>query len=184
MRDPDIRARLVDQLRADHPDPQRNVIWPEMSVGLGASRVDVGLINGYITGYEIKSAADNLDRLPAQVVNYSRCLDRAVVVTSERRSPTIADHVPKWWGITIAYDRDGRVELDVTREPSDNPDLEPFYVAQLLWRDEAYDALEALGQHEGLKRATRWALWDHLAELPVDELRDIVRARLKARSSF
>lgn len=184
MRDPDIRAELVDQLRAGHPDPVQNRIWPEMAVGLGASRVDVGLVNGMLTGYEIKSAADNLGRLPSQVEHYGRCLDRAVIVTSESRAETIADHVPAWWGITIASAGGGRVVLTESRQPVDNPGLDAFYVAQLLWRDEAYAVLEAMGLHEGLKRATRWVLWDRLAELDLDELRDAVRAQLKARSAY
>lgn len=185
MRDPDIRAALIVQLRAGHPDPVHNRIWPEMAVGLGASRVDVGLVNGLLTGYEIKSAADNLGRLPSQIEHYGRCLDRAVIVTSESRAETIADHVPDWWGITIASAvEDGQVLLADRREPADNPGLEAFYVAQLLWRDEAYAVLEARGLHEGLKRATRWVLWDRLAELPLDELRHDVRVQLKARSGY
>lgn len=183
MRDPEIRAQLIDQLRAEHPDRRHNRIWPEMSVGLGASRVDVGLVNGMLTGFEIKSAADKLDRLPGQVEHYSRCLDRAVIIASESRAQTIAAHVPEWWGITIALDRAGTVELATSREPRDNPALAPFYVAQLLWRDEAYAVLESLGLHDGLRSATRWSLWDRLAELPIDQLRDEVRARLKARPS-
>lgn len=181
MRDPEIRAELIDQLRAGHPDPTENRIWPEMSVGLGASRVDVGLVNGMVTGYEIKSAADRLDRLPGQVEHYSRCLDRAVIVTSEARAGTIGDHVPDWWGITIAGSDSGRVRLAEHRAPLDNPDLDPFYVAQLLWRDEAYGVLEQMGLHAGLKRATRWVIWDRLAEVALCDLRAAVRERLKAR---
>jgi hypothetical protein len=185
MRDPEIRAALVDRLRASHPDPVENRIWPEMTVGLGASRVDVGLVNGMVTGFEIKSANDNLDRLPGQVLHYSRCLDRAVIVTAARRAVTIEDHVPDWWGVLVASEgRGGKVTLRQQRRPRRNPSLDPFYVAQMLWRNEAYAELEDRGLHAGLRSATRWALWDKLAELPLDELRDAVRRRLKARSSY
>ena len=174
----------MEWLRATHPDPVENRIWPEMSVGLGASRIDVGLVNGMITGHEIKSAGDNLDRLPSQVLHYSRCLDRAVIVTTEQRARSIEAHVPPWWGVMIAHASDGKVALRAQRKPRANPDLQPFYVAQLLWRDEAYAELEGRGLHEGLKRATRWELWDRLAELPLKQLRGAVRARLKARSAY
>jgi hypothetical protein len=184
MRDPDIRAALVTHLRETHPDPIVNRIWPEMTVGLGASRIDVGLVNGMISGYEIKSAGDNLDRLPSQVLHYSRCLDRAVIVTSSGRAKTIESHVPEWWGVMIAEEGDCGVYLRVQRRPRKNPELDAFYVAQLLWRDEAYAELAARGLHEGLKKATRWELWDRLAELPMSQLRDSVRARLKARPVF
>lgn len=184
MRDPEIRAALVDRLRETHSDPVNNRIWLEMSVGLGASRVDVGLVNGHITGHEIKSASDNLDRLPSQVLHYGRCLDRAVIVTSENRARGIEDHVPEWWGVIIAYERDREVRLRTQRRARANPVLQPFYVAQLLWRDEAYAELESRGLHDGLRKATRWDLWDRLAELPLPQLRAAVRTRLKARSSY
>lgn len=184
MRDPDIRAALVDWLRARHPDLRDNRIWPEMTVGVGASRIDVGLVNGRITGHEIKSAVDNLGRLPSQVVHYGRCLDRAVMVTSENRSGTIERHIPSWWGVMIAYERDRQIRFRTQRKQAENPGLDPFYVAQLLWRDEAYAELESRGQHRGLKKATRWELWDRLAELPLTQLRPAVRERLKARTSY
>lgn len=183
MRDVEIRAALVERLRRSHPDTVENVIRSEMSVGLGASRVDIGLVNGRITGYEIKSDRDNLDRLPGQVEQYGLCLDRAYIVVSERRSESIRSHVPAWWGILTA--RSGSkdtVVLTETRRPRANPSIDAFSVAQLLWRDEAYEELEIRGLHAGLARATRWDLWDQLATLPLDELRDTVRRRLKARA--
>jgi hypothetical protein len=184
MRDPQIRAALVQRLRASHPDLSQNVIREEMGVGLGASRVDVGLLNGHITGYEIKSSSDNLDRLPGQVEHYSRCLDQAVIVTTERRAESIEGHVPTWWGVLVAIAVDSEVTFREQRPPTANPDVQAFYVAQLLWRDEAYAELASRGLHGDLRRATRWALWDRLAELPIDELRDSVRERLKGRHAI
>lgn len=184
MRDPEIRAALVDQLRRTHRDPIENRIWPEMSVGLGASRVDVGLVNGRISGYEIKSAHDSLGRLEGQVLHYGRCLDRATIVTAESRAATIANHVPEWWGVTIALDRGDCPRLRVARKAAPNPGVEPFYVAQLLWRDEAYAELKSRDLHHGLAKATRWELWDRLAELPLRKLQAAVRVRLKARPAF
>jgi hypothetical protein len=181
MRDPDIRAALVARLRAGHPDVTENVIRPEMAVGLGASRVDVALVNGRLTGYEIKSDHDNLDRLPSQVEHYGRCLDRAIVVVSERRAHTIRDHVPPWWGVWSAIPDGAGVCLKERRRGRRNPGLDPFYVAQLLWREEARAELVARG-HAVPSKATRWDLWDQLATLPLTELRDAVRARLKARA--
>ena len=181
MRDPDIRAALRGWIAEGHPDPVENRICEEMAVGLGASRVDVGLINGQITGHEIKSARDNLDRLPSQIEHYTRCLDAAWIVTTERRAVTIEDHVPTWWGVLVACGTEQTIEISVQRPADHNPDIEPFYVAQLLWRDEAYAELESRDLHHGLRKATRWDLWDRLALLPMDDLSAAVRRRLKAR---
>ena len=183
MRDPDIRAALVERLRSGHPDVAENLIRSEMTVALGASRVDVALVNGRITGYEIKSDFDTLERLPGQVEHYGRCLDRAVIVVSARRSESIRSHVPYWWGVMVALPGRsiGQVNIRERRRGRANPAIDPFSVAQFLWRDEARDELEARGHHVA-SRATRWDMWDQLATLPINELRDAVRARLKARA--
>lgn len=181
MRDPEIREALVERISREHPDPVANRINLEMPVGLGASRIDVALVNGEITGHEIKSARDNLGRLPSQVEHYGRCLDRAWIVVDASRADSIDGHVPDWWGVMVAARGPAGIGLTVRRRSRKNPVADPFYVAQLLWRDEAYAELEARDLHHGLRRATRWELWDRLAELPMKQLRDSVRARLKAR---
>ena len=56
----------------------RTVYRREWSIGVGATRVDVAAINGRIIGCEVKSARDNLDRLPSQARLYSAVLDIAV----------------------------------------------------------------------------------------------------------
>lgn len=98
----------------------------------------------------------------------------------------VAAQVPEWWGVWRAVeDGDEHVRLEVLRDPSPNPGVEPVAVAQLLWRDEAFDVLRQRDLHRGLATATRWRLWDALAtELTVDTLRREVRLRIKARSAW
>jgi hypothetical protein len=63
--------------------------------------------------------------------------------------------------------------------------VQPLAVAQLLWRAEALEVLRHRGLHRGLSSATRWRLWERLAEqLPLLELQVEVRSRLKARQDW
>lgn len=155
----------------------------ELGICVGAGRIDVAAVNGLITGCEVKSSRDGLGRLPQQVELYGKVVDTAILVVERARPERVVDHVPAWWGLWRAVEEDSElVRLDVLRDPAPNPGVDPFSVAQLLWRDEAFDVVRDLGLHRGLSSATRWRLWEVLAnELPVDALRQQVRQRLKAR---
>ena len=177
MRDVDIRAALVDNLRDLYSGDK---IVNEMGLCLGATRVDVAVINGSLHGYEIKSDRDTLTRLPTQVALYNRVLDFSTVVCGPRYVTKIRDVVPEWWGITEVRAADGIVTLRSRRKPRRNRSCDPLSVAQLLWRDEAAEALAARGEVVK-RRETRWQLWDRLAEWALPDLQLCVRDRLKAR---
>jgi hypothetical protein len=180
-----ITDAVEDRLRQQHRG-ERTLYRRELGICVGAGRIDMAAINGLITGCEIKSSRDGLSRLPHQVELYGKVVDTAVLVIERARPLRVADQVPDWWGVWHATeDGDEHVRLEVLRDPSPNPDVDPFAVAQLLWRDEAFDVLRGLSLHRGLSSATRWRLWEVLTdELPVDALRQEVRHRLKARSSW
>lgn len=158
----------------------------ELGLCLGETRVDVAVINGAISGWEIKSAQDRLDRLPRQVLLYSRVLDLAVVVAAGKHASHAEGIVPAWWGIVrVDASEDGQPVLKVSREPKQNENVDAFALAQLLWRDEAYDVLRHHCLHGGLAKATRWKLWRRLAdELPTPLLKSEVRDRLRARQAW
>jgi hypothetical protein len=180
-----ISDAVEDHLRQQHRG-ERTLYRRELGICVGAGRIDVAAVNGLITGCEIKSSRDGLGRLPQQVELYGKVVDTAVLVVERARPMRVAAQVPEWWGVWRAVeDGDQRVRLDLLREPSRNPGVEPFAVAQLLWRDEAFDALRRLDLHRGLSSATRWRLWEVLAsELPLDDLRLEVRRRLRARRAW
>lgn len=161
-------------------DPATRVL-PELSMCLGEGRVDVGVVNGVLSGYEIKSASDRLTRLPRQRAVFERCLDFITIVTEDKWVTSVADHVPDWWGITVAAQDGDEVTLEQARPAERNDTVEPLSLAQFLWRDEAAAVLRGRGVHVA-SRATRWDLWDLLVEqLPQDELALCVRDHLRAR---
>lgn len=164
----------------------RTVYRREWSIGVGATRVDVAAINGRIIGCEVKSARDNFGRLPSQVELYSAILDTAVLAVEGPAAAERASHLlPNWWGIWLARSTSRGAVLDVVQEPGSNPAPDPLSVAQLLWRDEAYSVLDRRGISGGLRKATRWRLWEALAgQLPLLELQHEVRNAIKARPEW
>lgn len=181
----EILVAVEARLRREHRR-RRTVYRREWSISVGSTRVDVAAINGSITGCEIKSGRDNLGRLRSQVSLYSRVLDQAVlVVEGETAASRARSMVPEWWGLWLATATPTGAGLITLREPQLNPQPDPAAIAQLLWRDEAYEVLHRLGLSEGLRTATRWRLWEALArELPLGHLQQEVRNVIKARPGW
>lgn len=182
----EIRDAVVGHLKELHPDPSETLIRCELGLCLGETRVDVAAVNGQISGWEIKSPQDRLSRLPRQAILYSRVLDEAVIVAAGRHIHKVESLVPKWWGIVWAEPSEsGEAVLTYKRRPKQNKDIDPFAVAQLLWRDETYQILKCHGLHSGLAKATRWRLWQELADgLPISLLKSEVRHQLRARQEW
>ncbi len=185
MRVGEIGEAVVRYVRAHCDDSTGMLLRRELGVCLGEARVDIAVINGTLTGWEIKSAQDRLVRLPHQVAVYSKVLDQAMVIADGRHLDRVASLVPEWWGIARVDTADALGSVSFLRQPKQNPSIDPLSLAQLLWRDEAYELLKARELHRGMYKATRWRLWHELAaSLPIDELRYHVRETLKARQMW
>ncbi|GAA5192447.1 hypothetical protein GCM10023322_52050 [Rugosimonospora acidiphila] len=147
--------------------------------------MDVAVINGDISGFEIKSDEDKLARLAGQVDMYGRVLDRAALVTTDRYVAAALTLIPAWWSVWIAKQDNGIVALANLRAGHRNASVEPFAVAQLLWREEAMAELRARELHRGLSGVRRWFVWQRLAEsVELEELQAIVRGALRARRNW
>lgn len=185
MRDYDIRTSLRVKLGAEHEGDPNTLIVEELGVCQGESRVDMAVVNGSLHGYEIKSERDNLDRLPKQSSNYGRCFDNMTLVVSGRHVIRAMEAIPEWWGVVHAMEAENSVRLDCIRDARDNPGVDGESVVQLLWREEALDTLAELGLAKGLRSRRRRDLWNALAKsMPLDELRSIVRSKIKARGDW
>lgn len=183
MRDIDVRISLRDLIMAQHQYEPDTLVLDELGLYGGAVRVDLTAINGCMHGYEIKSNRDTLERLPAQVELYSEVLDLATLVVGEKHHAKAKVLVPEWWGISIALPcESGSIVLAEERKAQTNPNIDAFAVACLLWRDEALQLLEEADAAKGVRSKPREFLYRRLAEsLTLDQLRDLVRERLKAR---
>jgi hypothetical protein len=182
MRDRDVREALRRKVLSEHTRDPDTLVIDELGVAHGSARVDVAVINGRLHGYEIKSDADTLSRLPAQAAAYSAVFDRVTIVAGSKHADHLDAIVPYWWGIKIATQGPrGGVKLVDRRAPKSNPAIIPYELAHLLWRDEAQSILENRGV-KGTRSKNRAALYRMLADhVPLHDLRDLVRLTLKAR---
>lgn len=181
MRDLDIRTALDQQLLGEHP-PDDTLIFHEFGVAHGAARVDIGVVNGSMEGFEIKSDRDTLRRLPAQVEAYNRVFDKVWIVVSGKHVGRLSNVVPRWWGVRHARETPEGVEIKIKRQAKLNPKRQPLALAQLLWREELLEALTELGLEHGMLSKPKRALQLTLAEaVEIDELARIVRDAIKRR---
>lgn len=185
MRDQDLRAAVRASIDKAHAGANALVV-EELGLLQGSRRIDIAVATDRLYGYELKSEADRLDRLPGQVEVYSRVMDRATLVTTEGHLAAAMPYLPPWWGVQIASrGQDAQIVIDTVRTGADNPSPDPFHVAQLLWRSEAMALAEALNTGRDLRRMNKASLFEMLAEhLPLSVLRGQVIAKMKARTSW
>ena len=186
MRDRDVREALHRKVLADHHDEPDTLVIDELGLEHGCCRVDIAVINGQIHGYEIKSDADTLERLPGQAAVYSRVLDKVTLVCGKAHFDAVASMIPNWWGLKLAVPGPrGAVHFEDHRRPKLNRAIDPEALATLLWSHEALALLEAKGCACGVRGKSRIALYQRITEtVPLDELRNYVRRTLKARTQW
>jgi hypothetical protein len=142
-------------------------------------RADLAVIGRSMDGFEIKTERDSLQRLPRQAVAYGRVFDQCTVVVAEKHCDRVHGMLPPWWGITTVSGN-GTVVFTEVRAADSNPELDPDTLVRLLWHDEAMAALTRLGR-EPDKQSSRNSLWHELLQLPVTELREVVRRAILHR---
>ena len=161
------------------------LIIPELGLCQGDARVDIAVVNGVIHGYEIKSERDTLNRLSGQQDIYNKVLDYVTVVASSSHIPKIKKTVPKWWGISEAKYKNDKLTIVDMRPCKKNTTVDPMALVQLLWRDEALSILKEHNFHRGVVSKPRKIIWERLVELlPLDELQDEIRQKIKARQHW
>lgn len=158
-----VRGALAARLEAGER------LLEEVGLEHGRRRVDLArLSRSAFHGYELKSMADTLERLPRQAEAYSAACSTVTLVLAEQHLLPAASLVPSWWGLTT-YGAGG---LKVVRAAAENPCPAPLSIARLLWREEALEQLRELGAARGLAGATREKLYRALVEVvPLEQLR-------------
>jgi hypothetical protein len=145
-------------------------------------RVDVAVIGAELHAYEIKSEADSLRRLPAQVGGFGAVFDYCSLVVAPRHVDAAIGIVPAWWGVTVV----GTEEPTFTRlrAAKPNPQVDIALAVRLLWRDEVEHALLTEGITPDYV-AGRAGMWQQLLEA-LDEatLRATVRTALGSRTNW
>jgi hypothetical protein len=177
--DGEVRDLLKRHLVASLIDLD-TVVLDELGLCQGNVFIDVAAVSGELHGFEIKSPADTLARWPKQLRYYSKVVDRAWLVATDKA--LAAAQAPGWWGLIRIVQTPDRLGLRVIRPAQRNPKPHAYSIARLLWRDEAIQALDQLGLARGVRSKRRAEAWHRLADqAPLDHLRASVRAALKVR---
>lgn len=187
MHDIDVRVALHAELLDVHSSDLAATRFVDELDLCGEVRVDVAVLNGSFSGFELKSARDNLRRLPKQVDFYSKTLDFASLVVANNHYRSALSLIPDWWGVISASESEteGRVFLEHCRPARPNPGIEVQYLARLLWRDELLGELVRLGHDRGVRSKPRRVLLERLCEVSTQEdIRFLVRETLKSRSRW
>lgn len=172
-----MRASLTADVLASAPRRAEAIF--EFWVPQSNERADVAVIGKTIDGFEIKTDRDSLKRLPRQAGAYARVFDRCYAVLAHRHVARALEILPPWWGVQVIDDDLNFVNL---RAAEPNGSVDPETLVRLLWRDEAYAALCALGAPPD-PRSGRFRLWEALLRvLDLDGLKLVVRDALLARN--
>jgi hypothetical protein len=182
MRDSDVRRAVKNWLGAEYAHDPDSYIVEEMGVWSGTVRIDIAVINGALSGYELKSDRDTLERLPHQRDIYGHVFDYLHLIVGKRHTQEAEKLLPTWWGIRIAVVEDNEIKLTPYREPSLNPLPNSYLIAELLSKDEAVRVLTSFGMDKGWRSKKIRLIHERLAsELPLDVLKQQVRSILKLR---
>ncbi|MGS4886361.1 sce7726 family protein [Roseibium sp. MB-4] len=185
MRDRDVRDVVVRDLHAAHEHDPTTRIVQEMGIWSGTVRIDIATINGELSGFELKSDRDTLDRLPTQAKYYGLVFDRVTLVCGSKHVEKAKKIIPEWWGVVSAREQCGQVILEELRKSKLNKEIDPVLVAQLLWKDEALEILDRYDLVKGFRSKTARVIHQRMAhELPLETLTYEVRAALKVRDGW
>ena len=167
--DKDIREPLFEFLEEEYG----KVRILEEKV-LGDSRADVMMVlpDGLV-GVEIKSDADNYDRLATQVPDYDKVFDMNIVAAGSSHGLHIAEHVPPYWGIITVEETEKGPDFYILRFPAPNPNASVRNKLAVLWRPELAELSEKFGLPK-YKSMSRDFVSDKLCQAVLDDKIDIV----------
>jgi len=184
MRDIDVRMAVHKKILREHHNDPNTLIIDEFNLSLGASRIDIAVINGIMHGYELKSQKDNLKRLPVQVGYYSDVMDKVTLVADEHHIDDALKIIPEWWGVKlISQGVRGALHIHNLRNACLNENQNAKSLVQLLWREECLLLLDKIDLLKGNKSKPRFEMWSLISEnAPLKFIQKEVRHFLKLRN--
>ena len=185
FKDQDIRSILNYKLEKRYRDAD-TIIINELGLLQGLCRIDVAVINNIIHGYEIKSEADTLDRLPFQAEYYNQVMDKITLICSECHFDNALKIIPDWWGVKlVTRNKKNNIKIYTYRKEYQNRNIEPISLIKLLWKNEVADLLLSKGHSGSIAYKNKDTLYNMcINEYSLRELKNIVRLKLKNRTNW
>lgn len=175
-----IKSRVKDWVITMGDLKEGDVLVEEMCFLNKRNRADLVCANGKLSAFEIKSQGDTLSRWPAQMQAYLLVFDEVWLCVHGKHVEKALASTDRAVGIMVTDDFDG---LAVIRAATRNNKVEPYHLAELLWRSE----LDQLCLMHGLpvmrSEKINAARERTCKSIPIDSIREHVLCSLKARYS-
>jgi len=186
MNDSEIRQHFHQKYLERYRNTDGVRIVDELGLMHGACRADIAVVNGLLVGYEIKSEEDTLIRLERQIEAYDAIFDLVTLIVCEKHRPIATNRLPKHWGIMVSFkEQKSGIKFRRQRKATRNPNVDPLSLARLLWKREAVEVLERLGEKQGISRNPRAVLYRKLIDrISLPHLKRVVRTYLKKREGW
>lgn len=182
----EIREALHRKVLKAYHRCDSTIIVDELGLAHGKKRIDVAVLNGHLHGYEIKSAKDTLARLPEQLNQYRKSLQKLTVVVAPNHMDGVLSIVPEWSGIIEARKGPrGGINFTTIRKATLNPEVDGVALAHLLWRKEAIELLTRFGLSDKELNKSRKQLYEIIAnEASLVELVSWIKEKFMARETW
>lgn len=178
VKDVDIRTLLNDELLKKYPE---STIINEFTLRSGLARADIIIFDNYIRGYEIKSEADNLNRLPNQIKYYNQTAEYMTIVTCGNHLKGVLNLIPIWWQV-ILY-KDGTFQQ--IREGTLNKNIDKIALISLLWKSEYIEIMKKYGIIKGWRSKKTFFIMQHIADsLTLDQIKEETIYHIRARGNW
>lgn len=173
-----IRLQLRQWVASYRKHHESDVLIDELCFVEKRNRADLVHANGQLTAYEIKSAADTMQRWPDQHEAYLRVFDTVWLCCHNKHIFKALEISPVQVGLMVMDDLGG---LAIMREARQNKRVNAYDLTGFLWREE----LDELCREQDLtvqrKEKIREARLRVADSLPLDTIRSKVLSCLKLR---
>jgi hypothetical protein len=162
LRDGDIRWPLQAWLEQKYGHDGSSGIIHELEIPRPSGRVDLAVINGEMVGFEIKSDADTLCRLPRQTASFCAVFNKMYFVTTNTHLREARAKIPRWWGLLIARKEDDFVSFRSLRKSKLNKNVSNASLVSLLSRDELITFIKINGPIRKVRELRKSALQSYI----------------------
>lgn len=178
MNDKQVRERLIQYLTGQGYRPLQ-----EVSLAYNRTSIDVvGMRDGVLCGFEIKSQADTLELLNLQAGRYRRYFEKLYLVGAESHLEGARQVLPRYWGIWAVRPSASGVHIVRKTPPAQsaraNRHQKGAPLAALMRKTELVDVLQPIEPGRRFAELTRTQLALLCAELL--DIREIERSVFEA----
>lgn len=180
LREPEIKAALIDALYSDGAIYGDTVVVSEMPVSSMSRRADIVVANGHLVGFEIKSDADKTSRLAGQLKAYQTAFEGIVIVTGARHlEECLRTSSPTVGVVAIDQIKDDLPQARMVRKPHLRK-MSIEEAMQQMHAGELYKLTRLVDANPTCKR-DRFTLEGIVRQLPSLMVRDAAMNAIKAR---